>query len=246
MKESDLYPPVKTWLEAQGYAVKAEIGACDVMAVRGDEPPLIVELKLRFNLDLVLQAMDRFTLSDDVYVAFSHAQTATWRRRRKRVLRLCRRLGVGVLLVRGDDPERLRVTAELDPLPYRPRPDRKRQRRLLKEFAERVGDPNAAGSTRVARITAYRQDALRLVRRLDGEGAQRVAELRAATGIERAAAILQRNVYGWFEREARGIYALSPKGLAAREDYAELLADLPERDPAMPTDAADRDAPGET
>ena len=35
MKEADLYPPIKSYLEAQGYTVKAEIGACDVMALRG-------------------------------------------------------------------------------------------------------------------------------------------------------------------------------------------------------------------
>ena len=31
MKEADLYPPLKAFLEAQGYEVKAEIGACDIM-----------------------------------------------------------------------------------------------------------------------------------------------------------------------------------------------------------------------
>jgi hypothetical protein len=39
--ETELYLPVKRFLEAQGYAVKAEIGGCDVLAVRGGEPPLI-------------------------------------------------------------------------------------------------------------------------------------------------------------------------------------------------------------
>ena len=43
MREEDLYPPVKAYLESQGYEVKAEIGACDVMARRGEEPPVIVE-----------------------------------------------------------------------------------------------------------------------------------------------------------------------------------------------------------
>jgi len=48
--ESDLYAPIKRFLEAQGYAVKGEIGPCDVMAVRGDEAPVIVELKDRLSL----------------------------------------------------------------------------------------------------------------------------------------------------------------------------------------------------
>lgn len=49
-RETDLYPPVKAFLEAQGYVVKAEVARCDVVAVRGDEPPVVVELKTRFNL----------------------------------------------------------------------------------------------------------------------------------------------------------------------------------------------------
>jgi len=39
VKEADLSAPVKAFLEAQGYEVKAEVGACDLMAVRGAEPP---------------------------------------------------------------------------------------------------------------------------------------------------------------------------------------------------------------
>ena len=43
--ETSLYAPVKAFLEAQGYQVKAEVRHCDVVARRGDEPPVIVELK---------------------------------------------------------------------------------------------------------------------------------------------------------------------------------------------------------
>ena len=59
MKEADLYPDLKAFLQAQGYEAKAEVGACDTMAVRGDEPPVIVEMKLSFSLALVLQGVGR-------------------------------------------------------------------------------------------------------------------------------------------------------------------------------------------
>ena len=36
-RETDLYPPIKAFLEDQGYVVKAEVGAADVVAVRGAE-----------------------------------------------------------------------------------------------------------------------------------------------------------------------------------------------------------------
>ena len=49
MYETELYAPVKAFLEAQGYEVKAEIKGCDVVAIRGEEAPLIVELKPAFR-----------------------------------------------------------------------------------------------------------------------------------------------------------------------------------------------------
>ena len=67
--ESDLYAPVKALLEGQGYVVKGEVRGCDVVGVRGEEPPVIVELKRVFGLSLVLQGVDRLALSDRVYLA---------------------------------------------------------------------------------------------------------------------------------------------------------------------------------
>ena len=49
-RETDLYGPVKQLLEGQGYVVKGEVGPLDVMAVRGDESPVAVELKLSLSL----------------------------------------------------------------------------------------------------------------------------------------------------------------------------------------------------
>ena len=69
MRETDLYPPIKAYLEAQGYVVKGEIGDCDLLAVRGDEEPVAVELKLTFSLALVMQGVARQRMFDDVYLA---------------------------------------------------------------------------------------------------------------------------------------------------------------------------------
>ncbi len=143
MAEADLYAPIKTFLERQGYEVKGEVEDCDVVAVRGDEPPLVVELKLQLNLSLILQAVDRLAVSDCVYVAFrvGKKHSASWRSRGKQVTSLLRRLGLGLLTVSA----RGRVEAVLDPGPYRPRVVKQRRERLLREFAERVGDPVAGG-----------------------------------------------------------------------------------------------------
>jgi hypothetical protein len=90
--------------------------------------------------------------------------------------------------------------------------------------------------TRTPIITAYRQSALRLVASLEA-GQSTTKEIRAATGVAEASTILQRNVYGWFDRTSRGVYALSPVGHEAAELYRDVIkrvvaADVTPRDQA--------------
>jgi hypothetical protein len=221
MSERDLYLPIKRFLEAQGYAVKGEIGPCDVVGVRGDEPPVVVELKERLSLTLILQAVDRLAVSETVYVAFRVGKGASgsWRSHGKQVIALCRRLGIGLLTVSA----RGRVEPVLDPAPYRPRVSKHRRSRLLKEFAERVGDPEVGGSAIARRLTSYRQDALRCARELGAAGALKVSVLSQRTGVTRAGAILRDNHYGWFERVTVGHYALTPNGERELGDWSHAL-----------------------
>ena len=44
-RETDLYPPIKAFLAGQGHAVEGEVQDCDVVTVRGEEPPAVVEFK---------------------------------------------------------------------------------------------------------------------------------------------------------------------------------------------------------
>jgi hypothetical protein len=202
-----LYGPVKALLEAQGYEVKGEIVGCDVVGVRGDEPPVVVELKRVFGLALVLQGIDRLAMTDAVYLA-----VGAWPRRPAAVRKLCRRLGLGFIVVADGRAETI-----LDPLPYHPRKTRARTARLLDEHRRRVGDPTRGGSVRRPIMTAYRQAALRCAAQLDG-GPATVRAIRAGSGVPQAGRILQSNVYGWFERVGRGRYVLTPRGRRALED----------------------------
>ncbi len=230
-RETELYPPIKRFLEGQGYEVKSEVGDCDVVAVRDGEEPVLVELKTSFNLPLVLQGVRRQAISDAVYLAFaaSPVKTSVWRRQRRDILKLCRRLGLGLLVVRmgrDDAPSDAVVEIQLDPAPYRPRKAKWRRSMLLQEFQRRVGDPNVGGSNKRPIVTAYRQDALRCAALLRTNGPTRVAELRRTTGIENTAQMMRRDVYGWFQRTERGVYALTPKGERALETYADVIAAL--------------------
>jgi hypothetical protein len=229
MSEVELYGPIKQFLEGQGYTVKGEIGPCDIVAVRGDEGPVVVELKERLTLALILQAVDRLTVSHAVYIAFrvGKGHSASWRTRGKQVKRLLRRLGVGLLTVSS----RGNVVAVLDPAPYRPRSNVRRRDRLLKEFAERVGDPEPGGSASRQRLTSYRQDALRCAQELVRSGVLKVSVIRESAGVERAGPILRDNHYGWFDRVKTGYYDLSPKGRDELVQWSEALQTLAPESP---------------
>lgn len=220
MKETDLYPPVKTLLEQQGYVVKSEIGAADVVAVRGGEAPVIVELKVAFSLALFHQAVARLAVSDDVYLAVAHKPGKRFAKAVKDNVKLARRLGLGLMVVRVSDGL---VTVHCDPGPYAPRKNKARAGRLLKEFAKRQGDPNAGGQVRQGLVTAYRQDTLKLAVYLFEVGASKGADVARETGVAPATRMMRDNHYGWFEKVEKGVYGLSPAGAKAVEGAPEIL-----------------------
>ena len=203
LPESELYAPVKALLEAQGYTVKGEVRGCDVVGVRGDEPPVVVELKRTFGLGLVLQGIDRLTLTDAVYLA-----VGAWPARPADTRRLCRRLGLGLIVVAHG-----RAEVVIDPTPYVPRKNRRRIALLLREHERRIGDPTGGGATRRPIMTAYRQEAMRCAALL-AAGPLSLRVMRAAGDVPNAGRIVRDNVYGWFARVDRGVYALTPWGIA--------------------------------
>ena len=78
-RESDLYAPVKCHLEALGYAVRGEVGRCDVVGVSGDAM-VAVELKRTFGLPVHYQALQRLPSVDLVYVAVAVPEGRSARR----------------------------------------------------------------------------------------------------------------------------------------------------------------------
>ena len=212
MKESDLYLPVKHFLELQGYEVKGEVGNCDIVAVRGDEEMVVIELKLSLNLDLILQAVERLAVSSKVYIGIP-AGTPSLKKRRLQTVKLLRMLGLGLLVI---DPNVRQhgVDAVLDPAEYRPRPSARKRGLLLREFMRRVGDPNLGGTSGKGGImTAYRQRTLEIAEYLKANGPSKASKIAGAIGDPKARDILYRDVYGWFERPSTGIYALSSRGV---------------------------------
>ncbi len=211
--ETQLYAPVKAYLEALGYAVKAEISDADIVACREGEDPLIVELKTGFSLTLLQQAVARQAISDIVYVAVPRWSGRPGWHRFKGNIGLCKRLGIGVMSVRLKDGE---VQVHADPVPFQPRKSKVRKARLLREFERRVGDPNIGG-TAGSIVTAYQQDAERCAEYLLGAGPSKGAIVACEAKAPRATRMMADNHYGWFERVTKGIYQLTVFGRATTE-----------------------------
>lgn len=214
--ETTLYLPVKRFLEELGFAVKGEIGGCDLVGLSAGDPPVVVigELKLAFNLELILQAVDRAPAGDEVWIAAKMSARGKGRESDARYRNLCRRLGFGMLGV----TDRGQVEVLVKPPTTAARREPKVRSRLVAEHQRRQGDPALGGSTRAPIMTAYRQQALACASAL-ADGPRRVRELRERWPD--AGKILLNNVYGWFERADRGIYGLTEAGHAALKRWPQ-------------------------
>jgi len=217
--EADLFDPIRIELERQGYTVRAEVEHCDIVAYGGGKL-VIVELKSHFSIDLLAQAVARQRISDTVYVAVPRRAVRD-RRRLRRITRLLRRLELGLLLVdlEADPPS---AKAAIEPSPFRRRSSSALRARVLEEMVGRSGTRNRGGVTRTKLMTAYRENALQIAVLIDELGPQSPRSLRERGTGEKTAAILQRNVYGWFRRVARGLYDLSADGRAALAAHPKL------------------------
>src|SRR4051794_33798853 len=103
---------------------------------------VIGELKLSFNLELVLQAVDRTAAADEVWLAIR--SSGRGREKDRRVLKLCRLLGFGLIAVSGRGTIQILAPAG----PYKPRANTKRRSNLMTEHNARRGDPVPGGRTR--------------------------------------------------------------------------------------------------
>ena len=230
MRETDLYQPIKSLFEEKGYEVKGEITDCDLVARKEGQSPIIVELKLNFNIQLVFQGIRRQALTDQVYLAVAKGPSKGWRKSYKDVVKLCRLLGFGLIAVKFYKSKAPKLEVHLEPGPYQPRQSPKKLGQLIKEFEARTGDPNVGGSTGKPLVTAYRQDALRCLAHLSKEGPTKASIVAKQSQVSRAAKILYNNHYGWFEKVDRGIYAASESGSQASKTYQSEIEALTKGD----------------
>jgi len=227
-RETELYRPVKTFLEHHGYEVRGEVRNCDLVAVRENEAPVIVELKKTLNLPLLIQGINRLKLSDRVYLAVEMPAggRAPHGLKWSDVRKICRMLGLGLLTVRFYKKKPPSVEIQCEPEPYVPRVSKKSSLLLLKEFRERSGDFNEGGSHKTKLVTAYREKALHCAVLIRRNGPMSTKLLKEQTGNGNIARMLQKNYYGWFRRVRTGVYDLTAAGKEALETYAHVVRSM--------------------
>ena len=222
-KETDLYEPIRAFLEEEGYQVQAEVKNCDIAAVK-DGQLVIVELKKTFSLKLVYQGLERQSLTDQVFVAIPRPKKGAREKSWKDMLKLLKRLELGLLTVALDSPLHT-VDVVLEPSDSPIRRNKKKKEQVKVELENRQVDANVGGMTRRKIMTAFREKSIRLACLLEREGQLSTAEFRER-GLEDYVGIFMKNYDKWFKRVEKGVYALSEKGKEAleNEDYTKVVA----------------------
>ncbi len=208
MVETDLYSPVKAYLEQKGFCVKGEIGNVDVFGEREKEI-VAVELKIQIALKLIYQAVERQKVADLVFIAIPHA---TWSRYKykKSFIQLLKRLSIGLLLVKNNDIE-VRLEASL----LKGKKKQAKKRLLINEFRNRKSEQTKGGTKGII-MTHYRERVIQILVLFDQRPILSPKQIKEMTKIYNAPSILQKNYYGWFERVQRGQYRLSELGKVER------------------------------
>ena len=221
IKETELYQPIKTMLEQQGFTVKGEVKGCDIAAVRDDEL-WVVELKRNLSIKLLSQALARLSTTPHVFVAVPRPKTAG--KDFKSVQKILAKLELGLITVSLDSPLKL---AEIVLLPKnikeKSKKNNRRKEEMCKEIKASTGD-TPGGSTKIKVNTAYREQCIKIACTLSNLEKNLNTESPKPFSIsprdlvkcwdcpKNTGGILLNNYYGWFKRISHGLYALSQEG----------------------------------
>jgi len=215
--EEELYEPIKNLFTSQGYVVKAEVKGCDVTAIKDGEL-VIIELKRGMSIKLLSQCVDRQKIGNSVYCGIFRPK----KNNLKDISVILQKLGLGLIVV---DVVKNHKKAEIivEPGSNKKVTSVSRRKHIIREAESRTIDCNCGGATRQKIMTAYRELSLSIACYLENNGPSSPASIKKA-GIDslKTSSILNKNFYGWFLHESRGVYGISDKGKNALENYTEL------------------------
>ena len=180
-------------------------------------------MKTKFSTKLIYQGIKRTHVLDYVYLAIPKPSKKVLKSHNfKEKKTIVRRLELGLILV---DIDKNGVEVLLDPKTYHFKKNKKKKRRLLKEFHLRKTSLNVGGVTKTKIITAYRELALLALSQLKDEP-KTTKYLREYTGRKKVVSVLQKNYYGWFERISRGVYKITDAGKTACIENSDIIKEI--------------------
>ena len=222
-RETELYLPVKGYLEELGFKVDAEVKGCDIVASINSKI-IIVELKNRFSLKLLYQAVERQEISKTVYVAIGNRTTKQYPADIDKMKKLLVRLNIGLLIVHFRISSTF-VEPVLEPQQIQTGINKKKRAGLLKELDGRYHNFNIGGSpSSKKQITTYMLNTIQIAVMLNVLGQSSPSSLIKSGSSSNTQSILAQNFYGWFERTKRGIYKLNSDGRKALLIFSEQSA----------------------
>lgn len=209
MKETDLFKPVRKLFLDQGYDVQGEILAADVFAVKEKEV-IIIELKLAMSLKLIYQAIERQKVTPNVYIALPKVQIHKHLKTNPQLKLLLHKAGIGLIEVTLNEANILIEPATSDQIQLKTAPQKKRM--MMREFNAR-DQHQTLGGTNGKKVTAYKEKVIEIAKALLSLKEADYKLIKEYTRIEQAATILRNNFDGWFIKNEKGLYELSPKGM---------------------------------
>ncbi|MBN1150100.1 hypothetical protein JXA84_02640 [candidate division WOR-3 bacterium] len=222
MRETELYRPLKNFLEKRGYSVSSEVTDCDIVARKGDEV-VIIETKTKLSVSLLVQGIRRKEITESVYLAVGLESGSKWDHRFRKVKKLLRRLELGFIAVFLAE-KGAKVEILLHPAPYKGRKSKKKLFDLIKEIDNRSAELNVSGSSgRAKKYTVYRLEALKIASFLEEFGVSQPCKLVELGCAKNTRSVLYNNFYGWFDRKGRGVYSINETGRKALDEYKKLL-----------------------
>ncbi len=221
MKEYELFEPVRSLFEQEGYKVNAEVKDCDITAVK-DGRLIIVELKRSLSVSLLSQALRRQKTGAEVYIAVPKPKRYSPKTFRD-TLYVIKKLELGLIFVKLLD-EHSYAEIVHEPEEFVPvSTNYKKRREIMREIGGRhAADTNTGGVTGRRIATAFTEKCVQLACILIEQGPLTPKQLRSMGADENCSGILYRNSYGWFDRLGNGIYAVNEKGRTEINNYPEL------------------------
>lgn len=214
MKETDLFKPVRSLLLDRGFDVQGEILAADVFAVKENQI-VIVELKLNITLKLIYQALERKKVTPFVYIGVPKQILKLHQKKNAQFFVMLKKLGLGLIEV---TTEQAIIVFEPDGDITLNKSSAAKKRVMMKEFDAR-DQYQTLGGTNQKKMTAYREKVVEIAKALFELKEAPLKLIKEYTRIEKTADILRHNYDGWFIKNEKGLYQLSPLGLSEIEKF---------------------------